>query len=215
MEESLSADLAWEMAQLGKALIVDLCSPSEFARGHPKGSLSLPHSEKGLKDRLGLLLQSGSPVILLAEGPGQARAAVSQLQESSFPVVGVVEGSMMAWSHSDLPIEVLPEVSVQEIARAAPGRDTVILDVRESIEWEMGHVPGALLISLGTLQERLHEVPREVRIAVICEAGVRSSSAASVLQAAGFADVVNVPEGTGGYRNAGLPLQFPEEDTNG
>jgi hydroxyacylglutathione hydrolase len=192
---------------------VDLREPSEFARGHPKGALSLPYSEKGLEDRLGVLLQPGSPVVLLAEAPGQAQSAVLQLQESAFPVVGVVGGSMMAWSDSDLPLEIMAEVSVRQLAGAVPGGDTVVLDVREPIEWEMGHVPGAFLISLGSLRERLHELPLEAGITVICEAGIRSSSAASILQAEGFAGVVNVPEGTGGYRRAGLPLQFSEDDT--
>ena len=211
--ERVSVVRAWELVQIGEALIVDLREPSEFARGHPKGALSLPYSEKGLEDRLGVLLQPGSPVVLLAEAPGQAQSAVLQLQESAFPVVGVVGGSMMAWSDSDLPLEIMAEVSVRQLAGAVPGGDTVVLDVREPIEWEMGHVPGAFLISLGTLRERLHELPLEAGITVICEAGIRSSSAASILQAEGFAGVVNVPEGTGGYRRAGLPLQFSADDT--
>ena len=211
--ERVSVVRAWELVQMGEALIVDLREPSEFARGHPKGALSLPYSEKGLADRLGVLLQPGSPVVLLAEAPGQAQSAVLQLQESAFPVVGVVGGSMIAWSDSDLPLEIMSEVSVRQLAGAVPGGDTVVLDVREPIEWEMGHVPGAFLISLGTLRERLHELPLEAGITVICEAGIRSSSAASILQAEGFAGVVNVPEGTGGYRRAGLPLKFSEDDT--
>ena len=55
-----------------------------------------------MKDRtvLGLdqLLQPGTTVILLADGSGQTQAAVSQLQENVFPVVGVVEGSIAAAS---------------------------------------------------------------------------------------------------------------------
>ena len=211
--ERVSVVRAWELVQMGEALIVDLRGPSEFARGHPKGALSLPYSEKGLEDRLGVLLQPGSPVVLLAEAPGQAQSAVLQLQESAFPVVGVVGGSMIAWSDSDLPLEIMSEVSVRQLAGAVPGGDTVVLDVREPIEWEMGHVPGAFLISLGTLRERLHELPLEAGITVICEAGIRSSSAASILQAEGFTGVAHVPEGTGGYRRAGLPLQFSEDDT--
>ena len=212
--ERVSVVRAWELVQMGEALIVDLREPSEFARGHTKGALSLPYSEKGLEDRLGVLLQPGSPVVLLAEAPGQAQSAVLQLQESAFPVVGVVGGSMMAWRDSDLPLEILAEVSVRQLAGAVPGGDIVVLGGREPIEWEMGHVPGAFLISLGTLRERLHELPREAGIIVICEAGIRSSSAASILQAEGFDGVSHVPEGTGGYRRAGLNLEFSEDNSN-
>ena len=51
-------------------------------------------------------------------------------------------------------------------------------------------------------------------VVVICEAGVRSSSAASILQAEGFDGVSHVPEGTGGYRRAGLNLEFSEDNSN-
>jgi len=64
------------------------------------------------------------------------------------------------------------------------------------------------------LRERLHELPQEAGITVICEAGVRSSAAASILQAHGFVGVANVLEGTAGYRNASLPLQFTEIDSD-
>jgi hydroxyacylglutathione hydrolase len=208
--ERVSAVQAWESARLGQAAIVDVRGPAEFALGHPRGALSLPFSRKGLEERLGMLLQPGTPVILITDDPGQAEAALSQLRGSAFPVLYVVEGSINAWHESDLPMEILPEVSVYEISRAVPGGNVVVLDVREPIEWETGHVPGAILISLGALRERMQELPTGIGIAVICEAGVRSSSAASILQVEGFTEVSNVSEGTGGYRKAGLPLEMFE-----
>jgi hydroxyacylglutathione hydrolase len=213
MAEHLSAVKTWELARLGEAFIVDVRGPAEFALGHPQGALSLPFSPKGLEERLGILLQPGTHVILIAEDPDQAEAALSQLRGGTFPVLYVVEGSINAWHENDLPMEILPEVSVHEISRVVPGGNVVVLDVREPIEWEMGHVPGAILISLGALRERIQELPVETGIAVICEAGVRSSSAASILQAEGFTEVSNVSEGTGGYRKAGLPLEFLKEES--
>jgi len=208
--EHLSAVQAWELAQLGKASIVDVRGPSKFALGHPLGALSLPFSPKGLAERLAMVFQSDTPVILVSEDPDQAEAAALQLKDGGLSAIYVVGESIDVWHENGLPMETLAEVSVQEIAEALAAGNTVVLDVRESMEWDMGHVPGATLISLGVLRERLHEVPQASRIVVICEAGVRSCSAASILQASGFVDVVNVPEGTGGYRNAGLPLQIPE-----
>ncbi|MQF48324.1 rhodanese-like domain-containing protein [SAR202 cluster bacterium AC-647-N09_OGT_505m] len=212
MPERLSLAQAWELAQAGEALIVDVREPSKFALGHPQGALSLQFSPRGLAERVGMLLHGRTPLILVSENADQAEGAASQLKDGGFSVLDVVESSINAWYENGLPMEMFAELSVHEIADAVSGGNTVVLDVRESIEWDMGHVPGAILISLGDLRERIHEVPRESRIVVICEAGVRSCSAASILQAAGFVDVVNVPEGTGGYRNAGLPLQIPDTD---
>jgi rhodanese-related sulfurtransferase len=212
MVEHLSPLQGWELALTGKASIVDVRGSAKFALGHPQGALSVPFSQKGLETRLGTVIQDGSPLILIAEDPEQAAAAISQLSESSvFPTLYSLEGGIDAWHANGLPTEVLNEVSPQTASQAATTDETVVLDVREPIEWEMGHVPGALLISLGELRKRLHELPTQKDIIVICEAGVRSSSAASILQAAGLKGISHVPEGTGGYRNSGLPLEFYKE----
>ncbi|MQG77161.1 MAG: rhodanese-like domain-containing protein [SAR202 cluster bacterium] len=210
MEEKLSVTQAWHLVQVDKAKIVDLRGPSDFARGHARGALNLPYSAKGLEERLGLLLKSAVDVILFAETTEQAEGALVQLRGGSFPVAGVIEASMQDWHDNALPVDVLVEVSLAQLSAAIVEGKIVVLDVREPIEWETGHVPDAILISLGTLKDRLHELPLEAGITVICEAGVRSSAAASLLQAEGFIGVANVPEGTGGYRNAGLPLQISE-----
>ncbi len=74
---------------------------------------------------------------------------------------------------------------------------------------------GAQLIPLGTLRSALPSIARERRVIAICEAGVRSCTAASILEAAGFADVAHVPGGSSGYRRAGLPLAFPTAEEAG
>jgi rhodanese-related sulfurtransferase len=51
------------------------------------------------------------------------------------------------------------------------------------------------------------ELDSQCPLLVICESGTRSSSATSILQAAGFVDVSNVFEGTAGCRRAGFKLQ--------
>ena len=67
----------------------------------------------------------------------------------------------------------------------------VILDVRSPEEFRSGAYPGALNIPLGALAARLSELPKGKPVVVYCASGVRSASAARVLGAAGFADVLN------------------------
>ncbi len=112
-------------------------------------------------------------------------------------------------------MDTLAEVLVAEPVALTTSDELVVLDVREPMEWETGHVPGAMLITLGNLRQHIQSIPREARITVICEAGVRSSTAASILQAQGFSNVANVPEGTAGYRRAGLPLQYWDDSPPG
>jgi len=78
-------------------------------------------------------------------------------------------------------------LSVEEMkARLDAGEDLYLLDVRERIEWEIGHIRGAHLIPLGELAQRLSELPRDRPIVAYCRAGLRSAQALAVLRSAGF-----------------------------
>lgn len=211
MVDRLSAVRVAELVASGEAALVDLRPPADFARGHPRGALNVPFSARGLARRIRLVLPRGTGVVLLAPDAATAEAALGQLDDE-LPVRGVVEGGAAAWRAGALPEDALAEVGVEELARAEA---LTVIDVREPIEWESGHVPGALLIPLGRLRHELARVPRERRAVVICEAGVRSSTGASILQAAGFSDVAHVPAGTAGYRRAGLPLAVPDKAREG
>jgi len=60
----------------------------------------------------------------------------------------------------------------------------VILDVRRRLEWQAGHLTGAVNLPLHELPRRLGEIP-DGAVWVHCEAGYRAAIAASLLQAAG------------------------------
>ena len=80
-----------------------------------------------------------------------------------------------------------------------------LLDVREPWEYLAGHVPGAELIPLGELEQRVSEIPRDRPIFAICHSGQRSLAAADYLLAIGYRDVVNVDGGTAAWIERGYP----------
>jgi hydroxyacylglutathione hydrolase len=86
-------------------------------------------------------------------------------------------------------------------------RVLVVLDVRRPDEYAAGHVPGSLNIPLGHLAARLDEVPAGRPVLVHCAGGVRSPIAASLLTGHGWASVVDMRDGFGGWRAAGLPVE--------
>ncbi|MDX8382927.1 MAG: rhodanese-like domain-containing protein [Ghiorsea sp.] len=83
----------------------------------------------------------------------------------------------------------------------------VFLDVRTQGEYDAGHVPGALHIPIQSLAMRLNEVPKDKRLYVYCESGVRSTKASKLLAAHGFSQVENVKASMAGWRNAGYPIE--------
>lgn len=90
-----------------------------------------------------------------------------------------------------------------QTAKAALDSGSMLIDVRESHEYRAGHAPGAKLIPLGSLESKFHEIPKEREILVVCQSGMRSAQAASILARAGY-KVSNVSGGMSNWQRAGL-----------
>jgi rhodanese-related sulfurtransferase len=83
----------------------------------------------------------------------------------------------------------------------------VILDVRQPEEYAHdGHINGARLMPLGSLRNRLSELPLDMPIVVVCRSGARSRTACELLQAQGFEDVTNMGGGMIAWKRAQLPF---------
>jgi molybdopterin/thiamine biosynthesis adenylyltransferase/rhodanese-related sulfurtransferase len=94
-------------------------------------------------------------------------------------------------------------------ARRAAG--ATLIDVREQVEWDAGHIAGSLFIPRGFLaQEIAAAVPdRATEIVVYCRSGVRSAIGAQQLQQLGYGNVVNMAGGILAWDAAGLPIDAP------
>jgi rhodanese-related sulfurtransferase len=88
---------------------------------------------------------------------------------------------------------------------AAHSDGAIVVDVREPGEYVGGHVPGATLVPMGQLSSRLHELPKDMPIYLICGSGNRSLAMTSFLMRAGY-DAYSVSGGTGAWAGAGRPL---------
>lgn len=62
-------------------------------------------------------------------------------------------------------------------------------------EWEIGRLPGARLVPLGTLVEALPTLDPARELVLYCRSGVRSAQAVRQLQAMGFRRVRNLSGG--------------------
>jgi rhodanese-related sulfurtransferase len=97
-------------------------------------------------------------------------------------------------------------VSVTEAAALRDG-GAFVLDVREPAEWADGHIPGATLIPLGELVDRVGEVPRDRSILVVCHSGNRSAQGRDILLGAGFPSVTSLDGGMTEWAAAGMPIE--------
>jgi len=82
-------------------------------------------------------------------------------------------------------------------ARLARGEPTYLLDVREPWECRIASLPSSVLVPLGELQARVHDVrpPEGALLVTICHHGVRSLQASMWLREVGFPDAVSLDGG--------------------
>ncbi len=70
----------------------------------------------------------------------------------------------------------------------------IIIDVREPIEFKMGHARGAINIPPSELMagaEKLHDVAKDTELVLYCRTGSRSAVSMNILQGMGYTNVIN------------------------
>ena len=72
----------------------------------------------------------------------------------------------MRWKQFFTPVQSVDAVAGQRMIDAAAAERPTILDVRQPGEYEAGHLPGARLIPLPELGDRLDELDKERPILV-------------------------------------------------
>jgi rhodanese-related sulfurtransferase len=104
---------------------------------------------------------------------------------------------------ADLPVDLSHE-TVQDLHA---DDEVVVVDVRQPVEYAAGRIPGARLIPLDELPNRLDEVPEDQRVVVVCRSGNRSSSAQRLLADEGFDNVHNMLGGMIAWEGAGYDVE--------
>src|SRR5919205_2179446 len=92
-------------------------------------------------------------------------------------------------------------------------RETVIVDVRETEEWDAGHIPGAVHIPRGYLESRIEGAvrDRDARIVLYCASGQRSALAAHTLEhMLGYTNVASMTGGITLWKDRGYEVEVPQ-----
>lgn len=99
------------------------------------------------------------------------------------------------------------EATPQQVNEAVSAGTAVLIDVREQWEWDQQRIPGATLIPLAEVPQRLDEIPTDRDVYVHCRLGGRSAQAVEYLHAHGRPRAINVVGGIEGWEHAGLPVE--------
>jgi rhodanese-related sulfurtransferase len=93
-------------------------------------------------------------------------------------------------------VAIAEEISVSELKRMHDANvPFVLIDVREDDELAVASLPFAKHIPMGTVPERLAEIPKDEDVVVMCHGGMRSGRVASYLRQNGYTRVANLAGG--------------------
>ena len=84
------------------------------------------------------------------------------------------------------------QISQQEAKTMMDTQDVIILDVREQEEYDSGHIPGAVLLPVGTISEETAAavIPEKGSVVLVyCRSGNRSKTASAALAELGYTGV--------------------------
>ena len=190
--------------------LVDVRAAAETADGTIPGAVEIPLAV--LADSLDAL-DHDLPVVAYCASGYRSVVAVSRLAAAGFRDVSDLLGGYGAWEGAGLPVahgadRIVAARTAQVTARAAASMledGAVLLDVREPAEWQSGHAPEAILIPMGEVHARRHELPEAKRIVVVCRSGGRSAAITGALRAHGY-NAVNLTGGMCAWTAVGLPV---------
>jgi hydroxyacylglutathione hydrolase len=198
------AELKAMLEEGGSAL--DIRPGDQFAAGHVPGSINIPLSGQ-FASWAGTILGLSSRPVLIAATPEQLSEARLRLARVGIEAErGYMEGGIAGWRRAGFDLATLREINVQELQQQLLASKMHVLDVRREAEWMAGHVEGAAWWPLDRFRVAPPEVDLNVPLAVHCQSGYRSIIACSLLQRAGFRNVVNVSGGFGAWQEGKLPV---------
>jgi rhodanese-related sulfurtransferase len=189
------------------AIVLDTRAAREFGAGHIPGSIQI-----GLAGQYAswaaIVLGLDSEILLVAEDDEKVEESRLRLTRVGIErVTGYLKDGIAGWIRDGLPIQQTSQVSAEQLHQllSEDRNGLQVVDVRRPLEWQGGSVAGARNKPLDKLTSLLGDLDRSQPVAVYCKGGYRSSIAASLLERAGFQQVLNLTGGFDAWSACHLP----------
>ena len=186
-------------------IALDVRPGDDFAAGHVPGSVNIALSGQ-FASWAGTVLGLTAHPVLIADTEEQVEEARLRLARVGIEALdGYLAGGVAAWKQAGLPLATVAQMTVDELSRGLESDSMRVLDVRRGPEWDAGHIDGAAWWPLDNFKVSAPEIDHDAPLAVHCKGGYRSMIAASLLQRAGFKNVINVVGGFDAWQAAKFP----------
>ncbi|MCO6466460.1 MAG: MBL fold metallo-hydrolase [Bradyrhizobiaceae bacterium] len=188
--------------------VVDTRSKLQYSERHIPGTLSIPNT-KSFSTWAGWLLPYDKPCTLIVDKE-HASDVTRKLMRIGIDAIAGYLPDPAPWftqGGTSQDVELMDAVT---LGAEHQNPNVTVIDVRGASEYERGHIPGAINIHVGHLEQNLDRIPHSGTVVLSCAGGDRSNIAASVLQRAGYTNLVNFTPGFAGWRAANMPVETEE-----
>ena len=182
--------------------VIDARPAIDFATAHIPGTINIP-ADNAFTNWAGWLLDYDHPFYLIADTDTTHQLTRDLIYIGLDNIAGHFDPSVVeAWPQKQGYTVTTPDAVAEQVANGT----VTVVDVRGLGEWEEGHIPQAQHIMLGYLAERAQELLTDKPVVVQCRSGARSAIGASILQARGIRQVINLEGGYQRWAESGLPI---------
>ncbi len=206
----LSVDDFENAANETGAIILDTREAAVFSKAFIPNSINIG-LDGSFAPWVGALIPDIFQPILIVHEPGREEEVITRLARVGYDhTIGYLKGGIESWIKAGKETDQIENISPESIADKLENNPELhILDVRNPIEFETGHVDGALNLPLDHINEQMELLDKDQTYYAHCAGGYRSMVFASILKSRGYDGIVNI---TGGFKAMGETGKFKITD---
>ncbi|MGN0002624.1 MAG: rhodanese-like domain-containing protein [Sphingobacterium composti] len=165
------------------AILVDTRNKVEFAKGHLPKSINIQNNNS-LANWAGWMLTYDKPLILVADASAREEITRKLMRIGMDNIKGYITEIGDELIHTSI-------VDAEFIKHHLENDSSILLDVRNAIEYKKGHIKGSKHYFVGHLAKNLPNFEKDQLIIIQCQSGDRATIATSYLEKEGFTNVKN------------------------
>lgn len=185
------------------ALVLDTRAPEVFAAGFIPNAINIG-IDGNFAPWVGALIPDINQAILIVADEGREKEVITRMARVGYDnPLAFLKGGFKAWKDAGMETDSVERIDVSELRERM--RNTLIIDVRNTNEYNADHLEDAVNIPLDYINQHLAEFPKDKPFILHCAGGYRSMIAASILKSRGWNNFCDVEGGYSAISKTDIP----------
>ena len=180
-----------------KTLVIDVRDGDAYAKGHLTNAINIPFDE--FEGKISELESyKNQTIVLICNTGNKSGKAAQMLVDNGFEKVYNAADGMEEHEYATVTYTNITGSQFEELA--TKNKDAVILDLRDSKDFEKKHAENAINIPMDEFESKMSQLKdKNQEIYLYCNTGTRTSEASQILEKNGYKKIYNSIDGTKEY----------------